>query len=91
MYGVRAVCRNPACQEVFVVEVAGLGPLEAETPEIALELSKDLRGKHPITYKTAKLDNKVEIPEFIECPKCNSILPRSDLTFFAYNASRNPT
>lgn len=81
MYGIRTVCRNPACQAVFRVEFAGIGPLEGKTPELVIKLSEGLRGKDFTTNKGE------QVPVFIECPKCNSVFPGSDLTFFAYNAS----
>jgi len=81
MYRIRTVCQNPVCQSVFEVEFAEIDPLEGKTAELASELCQVLRGKGPTTYKG------VEIPVFIECPKCNSVFSRYDLTFFVYNAN----
>jgi len=87
MYRIRTVCRNPACQAVFGVEFAETGPLEGKTPEIAIKLSRGLRSERSTLYQATKLGKGVQIPLFIECPKCNSIFPMSELTFFAYNAN----
>ena len=96
MYRIRTTCLNPACQAVFGIEVAEIGHLEGKTPEIAFGLSKSLHDKESMTYKlteqTRKLvglkqDTEATIPKFIECPECHSVFPRSDLTFFVYNAT----
>ena len=94
MYGIRAVCCNPGCKTAFPVEFTETGPLEGKTPETAYELIENLRAPRSTTNqlmiimgKGAGLDDKAQIPKFIECPKCNSVFRRSDLTFFVYNAS----
>jgi len=101
MYRIRTTCLNPACQRVFEVTFPETGPLEGKTPEITFQLIRALGTRHPIAYKPneetrkasgLKEGDKVNIPEFVECPECHSIFPRWDLGFFVYNANetQNP-